>query len=100
MSPRNDILLLNNDVIISNNDLQYGISDEQHVEDTIIAYPGWWKENFSDGVGIQSFLNSDGQEQILERIMKIQLESDLYTVKNPSVSFSTSGKLIVNPNAS
>ena len=83
---------------VVNNDLVYGISDTQHVEDTINAAPGWWKENFPDGVNIRAYLNSTGQEQVLARSIKIQLTSDLYTVLNPKVYFQDS-KLIVEANA-
>lgn len=90
----------NGNVLISNSDLVYGISDEQHIQDTIYAFPGWWKENFADGVGLRSYLSSAGQTQILARSIKVQLQSDLYTVNNPIVKFDASGgKLTINPNA-
>lgn len=100
MSPRYDIQLDGtNDLEVVNNDLVYDISDEQHIEDTINASPGWWKENFTDGVGIRSYLNSDGRQQVLARAIKIQLESDLYTVTNPVIQFDSNGRLIIQPNA-
>jgi hypothetical protein len=99
MDPRQDILFANGDLIISNNDVHYGDSDAQHIQDTIHASPGWWKENFSDGVGILSYLNSSGQEQVIARAIKIQLESDLYRVNNPVVQFDSNGKLNITPNA-
>ena len=83
---------------IVNNDLVWAISDEQHVQDTINGAPGWWKENFSDGVNIRSFLNSAGQEQILARKIKIELEKDFYT-SQPVVVFDANGKLQISPNA-
>lgn len=89
----------NNDLEIENQDFVWDISDGQHIEDTINAQPGWWKENFSDGVGIADFLNSDSQEQVLARLIKLELESDLYEVNNPSVSFDSSGNLVLSPNA-
>lgn len=99
-TPRYDIQVdKNGELIILNNDLVWGISDEQFIQDTIISHPGWWKENFSDGVGISNYLSSDGQQQILARAIKIQLESDLYEVNNPDVRFDN-GKLVINPNAS
>lgn len=98
MDARYDIQLKNNDLVFVNNDLVWDISDEQHIQDTINANPGWWKENFSDGVGIRSFISSSGQQQILSRQIKIQLESDLYTVDNPIVTFD-GGKLTIQPNA-
>lgn len=100
MNPRYDIQYGdNNDLIVTGNDLVYDVSDEQHVEDTINASPGWWKENFADGVGIRSYLNSDGQAQVLARAITIQLQSDLYTVNNPIVQFGANGKLTITPNA-
>jgi hypothetical protein len=92
-------LFFDKDLVIENNDLSYQLSDQQHVEDTINAVPGWWKESFTDGVSIVSYLNSSGQEQVLARSIKIQLESDLYSVNNPQIKYSPDGKLYVNPNA-
>jgi len=94
MDARKDILI---DIV--NNDVQFVLSDTQHVEDTINAAPGWWKENPSDGVNIRAYLNSDGQAQVLARSITVQLQSDLYTVTNPQVVFDANGKLFINPNA-
>ncbi len=100
MMTRYDIQMDDNGVLeIENNDLVWDVSDEQHIEDTINASPGWWKENFADGVGIRVYLNSDGQQQVLARAIKIQLTSDLYTVTNPSIVFNANGQLIINPSA-
>lgn len=88
-----------NNIIIENQDFEWGVSDNQHQEDSINAFPGWWKENFSDGIGVSGYINSDGQEQILARAIMIELESDLYDVQNPSVSFNASGQLVISPNA-
>lgn len=96
---RFDIQYDDNGLIVKDNDLVWGASDTQHVQDTLNAAPGWWIENFTDGVNIRSFLNSSGQEQVLARLMKIQLESDLYTVTNPKVYFTVDGKMNVEPNA-
>ena len=81
------------------NDIQWVLSDVQHVEDTINAAPGWWKENPADGVNIRSYLNSDGQAQVLARSISVQLKSDLYKVTNPQVYFDSNGQLYINPNA-
>ena len=89
----------NNNLIVLNNDMVFDISDTQHIEDTINAAPGWWKENFTDGVNIRSYLNSTGQEQVIARSLRIQLESDLYNVSNPSVKYTSDGKLTINPGA-
>ena len=96
---RYDLQSDNRGLIVINNDLVYDISDTQHVEDTLNAAPGWWKENYSDGVDIRSFINSSQQEQILARKIKLQLESDLYAVTNPKVYYDLEGKLNIEPNA-
>lgn len=100
MDPRYDIKLLDDDAVILNNDLVWDISDPQHIQDTINAWPGWWIENFSDGVGVRSYLNSSGQKQILARSVTLQLQSDLYTVENPQIDFDSNGVLNLQPNAS
>ena len=74
-------------------------SDEQHVKDTINAFPGWWKQYPADGVGARAFLGSSGQIQVLNRSIKIQLQADGYTVNNPQISFA-GGQLSINPDAS
>lgn len=94
MDSRKDIL-----IVVVDSDISYILSDVQHVEDTINAAPGWWKENPSDGVNIRAYLNSDGQAQVLARSISVQLQSDLYIVTNPQVNFDSTGKLLINPNA-
>lgn len=85
-------------LIINDNDAIWDKSDTQHVQDIINAAPGWWKENHTLGVNIRLYLSSTGQEQVLQRSLKINLESDLYTVTNPKVYFHN-GSLIVQSNA-
>lgn len=87
------------EINVTDNDLLWVRSDEQHVEDTINAAPGWWKENYQDGVNIRYYLNSDGQQQILARNIMIQLQSDQYIVTNPTVEFLANGQLNIQPNA-
>jgi hypothetical protein len=100
MDPRYDIKTLNGELVFKNNDLVWDVSDQQHIQDTINSAQGWWKENFSDGVNIRAYLNSDkSQFQILARAIKINLESDLYIVENPNISLDSSGKLVIQPNA-
>lgn len=99
MALSQDIALEDEDLLIINGDLAISYSDEQHVADTINAFPGWWKENPADGVGIFGYLNSAGQEQALSRSVKIQLQSDGYQVANPSLSIDNSGTITINPNA-
>jgi hypothetical protein len=94
-----DILLHNNDLVIINGDITTGLSDAQHVEDTINAAPGWWKENPADGVGVMNYLNSEGQEQDIKRAITLQLQSDGYQVTGPVVEIDTNGLLTIIPNA-
>lgn len=99
MALSQDLALENNDLLIINGDIAISLSDEQHVADTINAFPGWWKENPADGVGIFAYLESAGQEQALSRSVKIQLQADGYQVANPSLTIDNSGTVTLNPNA-
>ncbi len=99
MASRIDIQLDNNDVVIINDDIVLVESDDQHAIDTINACPGWWKENFPDGVAIVSFLKARGVEQELSRSIKLNLQSDGYT-STPVVSFDNVGKLVIEANVS
>lgn len=89
----------NNALIVKNSDWVFDISDQQHVKDTINSNPGWWKENFADGVGIRKYQNGTGQQQVLARSIKQQLEADLYQVGIPVIMYSQNGTLNINPNA-
>jgi hypothetical protein len=97
MANRFDIQLNNNDIVVSNNDLILVESDDQHIIDTINAAPGWWKENPTDGVGINNYLKGRDIQQELERSIKIQLQSDGYN-SQPSMSFDKNGNLIISTN--
>jgi glutaredoxin-related protein len=94
---RIDLQLQDNDIVILDNDFVLGESDSQHIEDTISANVGWWKENYTDGVGIKQYLKSKDSAALI-RAIKMQLSSDGY-VCNPIVSFEN-GQLIINPNVS
>lgn len=96
---RQDLKVVDNAIIISNNDVQWANSDEQHIQDTINSFAGWWKENPLDGVGIFSFLKSKGKENMVAKDIKLQLSSDGYIVSNPQVNFDRNGILIIKPNA-
>jgi hypothetical protein len=99
MANRIDYLCnLSNDLLIANGDFVIGISDEMHIEDTIKSDVGHYKENPQDGVGIDRYVKSTGQEQILARSIKIQLENDGYTVNNPKIDINNE-KITITPNA-
>jgi len=93
---RTDIQLLDNDLIIQNNDLVIGESDDQHIEDTINAGPGWWKENYTDGVNIRQYLKSKNFQEI-NRSITLNLADDGYAA-TPIIS-NNNGQLTINPNA-
>jgi hypothetical protein len=94
---RTDIQLLDNDLIIQNNDLVIGESDDQHIEDTINAGPGWWKENYTDGVNIRQYLKSKNFQEI-NRSITLNLADDGYKA-SPIIS-NNNGQLTINPNVS
>jgi len=98
MAANQDIALMHNDLLIRNGDFVIGESDEQHIMDTINAFPGWWKENPPDGVGVFTYLNSAGQQQQLQKAIKLNLVSDGYTVTNPIIEV-TQDSITINPNA-
>lgn len=100
MADRFDIQLSNNVFFIdpkNGGDFVLGNSNEQHIADNLNAFPGWWKENFTMGVGVLQYSKSKGTEQALEQSVKINLTADLY-VANPNVSLTPDGILTVNPN--
>lgn len=86
------------DLFFKSGDLVVDASDEQHIQDTINAYPGWWKEFPADGVGILSYLKSSGKQQELARSIILQLQADGYTISNPLVAINVDN-ITINPNA-
>lgn len=101
MATSRDLFLNGNDLYIDPiaGDFIIADSDEQHVTDTLAAFPGWWKEEPADGVGVFAYQNSSGQQQILARSIKQQLQSDGYQCNNAVVTQSSSGLLTIQPNA-
>jgi len=97
MATRQDISLINNDVYIYNNDLVWVDSDEQHIADTINACAGWWKESFTEGVGILTYLKGRNVVPQLTRSMKINLKADQYDAK-PIIGYDSTGTLTVDAN--
>lgn len=99
MAKNKDIGLYKNDLYFKDGDFTIVESDEQHVSDTIAAFPGWWKENPPDGVGLFSYLHSGGQENKLKRSIKINLISDGYRSDAVSVNVDNAGNLTITPHA-
>lgn len=99
MVDNKDIGLFKNEPYIMDGDFVSALSDEQHVMDTIAAFPGWWKENPPDGVGLFSYLHSGGREAALKRSIKINLLSDGYQSDAATVVNDAAGNLKIVPNA-
>lgn len=99
MATNYDLALENNDLSISDGDFYVAESDQQHIIDTINAFPGWWKENPADGVGLMAFSKAPSDLQELSRAIKVQLQSDGYNVENPSVTLTPDGQLTIDPKA-
>ena len=98
-TPREDIKLNNNDISISTGDFLIVFSDEQHVIDTINAFPGWWKQNPLDGVGVPLFLGGPSSDNILIREIKIQLDSDGYDTTQSKIIRDSKNETTIYPNA-
>jgi len=98
MDSRKDIKI-EADYVNANNDIEYYDSDSDHIQDTIQSTKGSYKETPLDGVAIETYLNSSGQEQIIAREIIVQLKSDLYVVDKPIIQFEKDGSLTINPNA-
>lgn len=101
MAANFDLFLQDNDLLIDGQagDFLIAVSDDQHIMDNIAAFPGWWKEDPADGVGVFAYQNSSGQLQVLGRIVKQQLQADGYQCNNPLITQSPDGELILQPNA-
>ena len=96
---RFDIKLKDNEPVAYNGDFVLGESDAQHIEDTIRAFPGTWKQFPTDGVGLGAYQNSPMEIQALQKNIRLQLTADGYRVGNPSVTIDTSGNVLINPDA-
>jgi hypothetical protein len=76
-----DILLdKNRELIIQNGDFLVGPSDKQSIQSILNAFPGWWKQSSTVGVGMAQYLNSKGKEQEIQRNIRLQLEADGFSV--------------------
>lgn len=96
---RYDMKYTNNALDISSGDIAIVLSDEQHIQDTINAFAGWWKEYPLEGVGVISWLGGSINKQAIQRSIRINLEADNYTVGNPSVIVGSDGKVTIDPDA-
>lgn len=96
---RQDLKLIENDIDISSGDFIINLSDEQHVIDTINAYPGHWKQYPLDGVGVEFYKGGPGLDNILLRQISIQLNNDGYLTQQPKVLSKPDNTMDIFPNA-
>lgn len=90
-------ILLNDDYDLqtANGDLLVGFSDEQHLALITIMDLGHLKENPFLGIGINKYLGSSENPNVIKSISKQMYESDNYVVNNITMS----GSFIENVNA-
>ena len=98
MAKRYDIALSNNELYFQDGDFLIVESDMQHIIDTIASFPGWWKEYPLDGVGVAGFTKSPADAQEINRKVGVELKADGYNPRNPTVTLSPNGELVINPN--
>ncbi len=79
--------------IFNNGDFLLGESDQQHIQDIVESFPGWWKEYILLGVGIRSYNGSSGREQEIQTNIALQLRSDGYQVNDVAPSYTPEGTL-------
>lgn len=96
---RFDIKLNNNEPVAYNGDFVLAESDAQHIEDTLRAFPGTWKQYPTEGVGLGAYQNSPMEIQALQKEIRIQLTADGYRVGNPIVTIDSAGNVLINPDA-
>lgn len=68
-----------NNIMIANGDFATGQSDQQHVKDIIVAFPGEYKSNPIVGFGALRYIKSNVDEERFKRDLKIQLNYDGYS---------------------
>jgi len=96
---RFDIKLQDNEPVAVNGDFVLAESDAQHIEDTIRAFPGTWKQFPLEGVGIGAYQFSPMEKQALQKSIRLQLTADGYSVGNPIIEMDSSGNVLINPDA-
>lgn len=96
---RYDVKLKDNEPVAYNGDFVLAESDAQHIEDTIRAFAGTWKQFPTEGVGLAAYRYSPMEVQALQKNIRLQLTADGYRVGNPIVTIDTSGNVLINPDA-
>lgn len=82
------------DLLIRNGDIVFGNSDQQHIQDILIAQKGHYTQSPAVGIGIESYLKGNTGEK-LRREIKLQLEADGFNVKQ---IFVKNGEINIDAN--
>ena len=69
-----------NDILIEGGDFVIAPSDKQHQYLILKTVNGDWKQYPLVGVGLDYYMASSGMEQIIQRIITVQLTGDGYKV--------------------
>jgi hypothetical protein len=97
MEPRYDIRF-DKTFMNANNDVEWFNSDVKHIKDTITTTPGSYKENPADGVAVNNFLLSSGQEAEVAQKVIFELNKDFYKCNTPIINYDSNGRLKIDPN--
>ena len=76
-------------------DLSLVPSDNQLIEDNIIAGPNWWKNNPNGGANLGIYLNGPTDIQFLTKVAILSLMADGYNVSFNAI-MSILNQLIIN----
>jgi hypothetical protein len=71
----------------------YGNSDQQHIQDGILAFIGWWKQYQSYGFGLMQYFSSE-YNQIIFANLKNMLSRDGYSVSQYAIVKKGKGFMI------
>jgi hypothetical protein len=74
------------DLNISNGDLLISESDSQHIDHILTANKGHFKQSPLIGAGIIEFINNSASEQEIRQRIKLQLESDGFSVRQVKIN--------------
>lgn len=85
MNAQDFLLDDNGDLLIVDDDVVMGPSDEQHIQDILVSYPGEWKQNPLCGVNLKRGVNGLINGAI-ERDIRMNLIADGYQVNNVTIT--------------
>lgn len=72
-------IIYNDDVEFKDGDFKIDYSDQQHIEDIVIAEKGQYYESPKIGVGIREFQNASISKQDIKKAIRQSLEADNYS---------------------